>query len=179
MDYAVEHHAFEDREIIVRWSPVFAPKVYLDGEEIKGRFRSFPLIDGRGNTWYLRLRYLSLDAVPTVHIGDRRIFLARRLYEHELAWVSVAYVLGGLFFQVTVRLGLLGPVLGISGLCIFIYAGTMNALILRSEYPPIVRYGLGALVYLAALALCVAGFCGLLFVAAWQGANSTADNTSF
>lgn len=158
MDYAIDHHAFEGREIIIRWSPVFPPKVYLDGAPIKGRFRRFPLVDNRGNTWNLRLDYLSLDAVPTVHIGDRRIFLARRLFAHELAWVSIAPLLGGLILQITAPLGLLPGMLGIAGLIAFVYAGILNTLILRCEYPVAVRYGVGALVYLAALAFCVGGF---------------------
>jgi hypothetical protein len=111
--------------------------ILADGKAVGRKGRAFTTADNSGAPVTFQLKGNILDPIPAVLVGGQTIRLARRFAWYEWLWVVLPLTL-------LVAGGALG------GLCGGV-AMLINARLLRSAQPPVVRYGLGVLVIVAAV----------------------------
>ena len=147
MDLPIEHEAFAGRGLALRTGGFFkGPRLLIDGAEAKGKRLRFSLRDNSGNQREVRLKSNGLDPIPKVEIDGRRLELARPLAWHEYAWMGIPIVL-------VFTGGGLGALFGL----VAVYS---SARVFRGERSTAARYGLSALISLAAFVAFLA--CALL-----------------
>jgi len=127
MEVPVEIAGFEGRGLKLRTASFFAgPKLFIDGQEVKGKRKRYVLGDNRGNQVEFLFRFNGLDPAPRIDVGGRVLRVARPLRWYEYAWIAlpVSIVFGG---------GVLGVLCGLPA----IYTSVQ---IFRTERAPLLKY---------------------------------------
>lgn len=138
MEIPIGQDRFVGRGLAVRTAGLFTgPRLIIDGAEAKGRRRRYVVRDNSGREVTIRLRTSYVDPIPKVEVDAQVLELARRLRWHEYAWMGLPILLslGG---------GALGALVGMSA----VYS---SARIFRSERSDVSKYGLTALISVAAV----------------------------
>ncbi|HEY2707734.1 MAG TPA: hypothetical protein VGI95_06745 [Caulobacteraceae bacterium] len=134
-----DYPGFEGRRLALRpMGLMTGAAVVVDGVAAPRKGRTFTLTDNAGTPVAMRLKGF-IDPIPQIQAGERTITLARPFAWYEYVWILLP-----------LALLIVGGFLG--GLCGGV-AAYVNAQVLRSSYPAVVRYGLSLLVILAAAAL--------------------------
>jgi hypothetical protein len=141
MDYPVQLEGFEGQNIVVQGAGLFSgPRLLVNGEPApKGSGRGQMVLKRNdGQELVAAFRPMFLD-VPRLSVGDKVINLVQPLKWYEWAWnaLPLLLILGG---------GLIPYVLGFAALAI-------NLNIFRSQQGTLAKYGLTALVSIAAGAI--------------------------
>jgi hypothetical protein len=135
----ITYPGFEGRGLALRPTGLWQGAAILtDGRAAPRKGRAFTVSDNAGAPVTFQLRGNGLDPVPAVLVGGQTIRLARPFAWYEWVWIVLPLSL------VTVG-GLIG------GLCGGV-AMLINARLLRSGQPAWIRYGLGIIVIVAAIA---------------------------
>lgn len=138
MDIPIAHQAFQGRGLMVRPAGLLkGPRVVIDGSEVKGRRLRFPVRDNSGNELVIRLRSNGIDPIPKVEMLGQVLELARPLKWNEYLWIGLPILLA-------LQGGFLGALIGFS-------ATYSSARIFRSDRTAAAKYGLTALISLAAV----------------------------
>lgn len=127
MDHTIEHARFQRQQLTVRTHPLLAPKLFLDGAEVKRNWTKFEVTDDSGTPTTIKLRS-GLDLQPRVVIdGGEPFAIAPSL-------PSYAYV----FIYAPLLLMLIGGAIG--GL-FGALAAVGSAAAFRSELPTAAKIG--------------------------------------
>jgi hypothetical protein len=138
----ITYPGFEGRGLALRPSGwVQGAAIVCDGAAATRQGRSFTLTDNAGAPVTFQFKGNILDPIPAVVVGGQTIRFAKPFTWYEYVWVvlPLVLVLGG---------GVIGGLCGGAAMLI-------NARLLRSDRPMWARYGLGALVILAAVVACL------------------------
>ena len=134
MEFPIDPPGFDNRNMRVRLSYLGAPRLFLDGTELKpaksrlfSMSREYAAVSNFGRQVPIRIRRRLLDQVPTMSIGGQEFLIARPLTRWEYAWMSLPVlliVLGG---------GLIGGAIGAAALL-------SNSVLMRRMQNPLPRY---------------------------------------
>ncbi len=137
MEIAIQHPAFKMRRLTVETAGFFrGPRLLVNGvpaERQKGRYT---VPSDTGESVLIELKHNFLDPIPKVKIGDQLIELARSLTWYEYLWLGIPIIL-------VFTGGGLGALIGI----LAVYA---SARVFRGERSTFAKYGLTALISVAA-----------------------------
>jgi len=138
MQLEVQNTAFETQRLKVETAGWFSgPKLLVNGVIVKKAKGRYTVTADSGAETMIQLKYIFLDPIPKIKIGEDLVELASPLKWYEYAWIGIPIVLvfiGG----------------AIGGLC-----GTVGAIasgrLFRSDRSSLSKYGLSALITIGAV----------------------------
>jgi hypothetical protein len=142
MEYSVDAPEFAGRKVTVETGgPFGGPRLLVDGVPVEKQNGAYSVpVGADGGTVAVRLKGAGLDVVPVAEVNGRTVRLAPPLAWYEYAWACLPILL-------LLVGGAIGGALGGA-------AAYTNLALFRSQRSPSARYGLSALVTLAATVGC-------------------------
>ncbi|MSP40940.1 MAG: hypothetical protein EXR70_20825 [Deltaproteobacteria bacterium] len=137
MQLEVQHAGFTAQRLAVETAEWFrGPRLLVNGSVAAKKKGCYTVKTDSGADLAIWLKYNFLDPIPKVKIGDESMELASPLKWHEYVWIGIPIAL--------VFVG--GAIGGLAGGL----GAHANGRLFRSDRGPIAKYGLSALISLAA-----------------------------
>jgi hypothetical protein len=137
MQLEIQHPAFRTQRLALQTAGRFSgPKLLLNGSPVEKKKGRFTVASDSGQETAIVLKYNLLDPVPKVKIANETLQVAPSFRWYQYAWIGIPVLL--LFIG-----GAIGGFVGALG-------AIANGHVFRSGYATPAKYGLSALVTVAA-----------------------------